>query len=254
MDPLAAPLACDCVQGYAQREYEQLAAYLQRQLRLPVTVEWSESLVTAVEQKTEGRADIIIGKDSVVRSDAARAKLAITPVASLSDKDGLTIQTGLFVVRSDSPAQSLLDLDGFTFLFGPDNCDEKWSAPRAMLKKLELDIADASKTCDSCSVAAKELLALPASTQAVAVISSYAQPLLEGCGTIKKGDLRVVGQSEAVPFITCFLNERLPEATQTAVRAALLEMKSPEMLQALETRKGFVPYDQPAKTVAATTK
>ena len=28
MDPLAAPLSCPCVQGYAQRQYEKLAEYL----------------------------------------------------------------------------------------------------------------------------------------------------------------------------------------------------------------------------------
>ena len=28
MDPMALPLACDCVQGYAQRRYEKLADHL----------------------------------------------------------------------------------------------------------------------------------------------------------------------------------------------------------------------------------
>ncbi|MBW3598872.1 MAG: hypothetical protein KY475_16560, partial [Planctomycetes bacterium] len=28
MDPLAAPLSCPCVEGYAQRKYEALAAHL----------------------------------------------------------------------------------------------------------------------------------------------------------------------------------------------------------------------------------
>ena len=29
MDPLAAPLACDCVGGYAQRDYTRLGAFLE---------------------------------------------------------------------------------------------------------------------------------------------------------------------------------------------------------------------------------
>ncbi len=40
MDPLAAPLACDCVQGYAQRKYESLGAYLQTKLGREVKVVW----------------------------------------------------------------------------------------------------------------------------------------------------------------------------------------------------------------------
>ncbi len=242
MDPMSAPLACDCVQGYAQRKYEQLGSYLERNLKTPVSVVWSESLVTAISEKSEGRADIIIGKDSVVRSDARRAKLAVSPIASLTDKQGSSKQKGLFVVRSSSKAISLLDIEDYTVLWGPEDCDEKWSAPRAKLKELEIPFSKDSRSCSSCSIAAKELLELPQDTRTVAVISSYAQPLLEGCGTIKKGDLKVIGESDETPFITCFVNDRLPTDKKAAIQQALNDMKSPEMLAALETQKGFVPY------------
>ena len=36
MDPLAAPLSCPCVKGYAQRDYQRLADYLSKQLACPV--------------------------------------------------------------------------------------------------------------------------------------------------------------------------------------------------------------------------
>ena len=39
MDPLAAPLSCPCVAGYAQRKYEKLAEYLQQRLKRPVRVD-----------------------------------------------------------------------------------------------------------------------------------------------------------------------------------------------------------------------
>lgn len=32
MDPLSDQLACDCVQGYAQRKYKELATFLEKQL------------------------------------------------------------------------------------------------------------------------------------------------------------------------------------------------------------------------------
>ena len=37
-----------------------------------------------------------------------------------------------------------------------------------------------------------------------AVISSYAAALLEGCGTIEKGAIRIIGETEPVPFVTVF--------------------------------------------------
>src|SRR5207248_10322855 len=70
MDPLAAPLSCPCVAGYAQRDYEKLAKYLEGQLGRPVKVAFDESLTTALKKKTDGKADLVIGKCSVVLADA----------------------------------------------------------------------------------------------------------------------------------------------------------------------------------------
>jgi ABC-type phosphate/phosphonate transport system substrate-binding protein len=73
------------------------------------------------------------------------------------------------------------------------------------------------------------------------VISSYAAPLLEGCGTIQKGDLRVVGTTVPVPFIDAFVVNTLPEKDRAAIKDALLHLVDhPPLLIALETQKGFV--------------
>ncbi|MGV2336922.1 MAG UNVERIFIED_CONTAM: hypothetical protein LVR18_23465 [Planctomycetaceae bacterium] len=81
MDPLSAPLACDCVKGYAQRKYEKLGAYLQRQLAQSVDVVWGETL-EAAREKSGGAADIIIGKHSVVLADAKQAQINLRPLAA----------------------------------------------------------------------------------------------------------------------------------------------------------------------------
>src|SRR5438067_11348278 len=81
MDPLAAPLSCPCVQGYAQRDYEKLAKHLEAKLGRPVKVHFAESLTAALEQKTEGKADLIIGKFSVVADEGKTNKLNQTPLA-----------------------------------------------------------------------------------------------------------------------------------------------------------------------------
>ena len=58
--------------------------------------------------------------------------------------------------------------------------------------------------------------------KAAAVISSYAEPLLEGCGSIKKGDLRVVGQTQPVPFVTALVSDELDPAMQKQVLLSLI--------------------------------
>lgn len=42
MDPLAAPLSCPCVKGYAQRDYEKLANHLEKQLGREVKLHFNE--------------------------------------------------------------------------------------------------------------------------------------------------------------------------------------------------------------------
>jgi ABC-type phosphate/phosphonate transport system substrate-binding protein len=243
MDPLSAPLACDCVQGYAQRKYEILGNFLSQRLQRPVRVYWSESLVTALNEKSSGQADLVIGKHSVVLHDAHEAQLQVRPIASLTGADGSTTQTGLFVVRAKDPAQKMADLAGYRIFFGPEDCDEKSAAPLALLQAHGVALPNPVETSPACSTAATKLVELDATAKAAAVISSYAEPLLEGCGTIKKGDLRVVGTSAPVPFITAFVNASLPASEQARMRDALLAVGTDaDLLIALETAEGFVDF------------
>ncbi|MCA9041132.1 MAG: PhnD/SsuA/transferrin family substrate-binding protein, partial [Planctomycetaceae bacterium] len=117
MDPLAKPLACDCVKGYAQRKYENLGEYLEKELDRPVHVAWGGSLGIALNAKVVDGADLIIGKSSVVKSDAAKAGIDIQPIAYLAGKDGKVTQTGLVVVRANDSAQSVGDLQGYRLFF-----------------------------------------------------------------------------------------------------------------------------------------
>jgi ABC-type phosphate/phosphonate transport system substrate-binding protein len=252
MDPLCAPLSCPCVEGYAQRDYEKLAAYLQKSLDQPVKVIFNESLVKALESDKSIRADLIIGKDSVVRSDARAAKLKLTPIAHLTGKDGKTTQTGLIVVPKDDPAQAVSDLNGYRILFGPADCAEKFDAPQQLLKKHGVSIPDKLETSAACSDGASKILEFGDDVRAAAVISSYAQPLLEGCGTIDKGSLRVVGETGPVAFITVFAARSLSDGTSRGLQQALLNVSQDRSLcQALESAKGFV---APATTTIVVSK
>jgi outer membrane protein assembly factor BamB len=273
MDPLAEPLSCPCVQGYAQRKYEKLADYLTAELGRPVQVTFAESFEKALAKPSCKTIDIAIGKDSVVRSDAAAAKLKVTPVARLSGQDGLTTQTGLIVVRSADPARRIEDLEGYRIIFGPKECDEKFAAARRLLTGagVNLTSADAAETSQSCSDGACKIIEWGASQRGAAVISSYAAPLLQGCGTVKKGDLRVIGETKPVPFITAFTTNRVDDASRQKIEKALSKVgKQADLLVALETLIGFVEINDdyralrkgagasedslPATTTKATTK
>lgn len=227
MDPLAAALACACVAGYAQRDYDQLGTFLEKQTGRSVTVRYAEELT--------GHADLVFGKYSVVRADAAHRGLSLRTVAMLSDTRGHFHQTGLFVVRARDPASGIGDLAGYRLLFGPDDALEKHGAARASLEAFDIPLPKPLRVSPGCSTASLAVIEKEADA---AIISSYALPLLEGCGSIEKGELKVIGHTDPVPFITVFA---APSVDDTISRALLAANKEPDLLRALESRDGFRP-------------
>ncbi|HCS52719.1 PhnD/SsuA/transferrin family substrate-binding protein [Rubinisphaera sp.] len=244
MDPLAAPLSCPCVEGYAQRKYELLGNYLTKRIGRPVQVVFSESLVLAKSENKLQTIDIVIGKDSVVRFDADVIQQPVRAFARLTGKDGLTTQYGMILVRHDDSAQKISDLNGYRIFFGPAAADEKHKAALELFKKNGVSISEKLEISEACSDGACQVVDLGAG-KAAAVISSYAAPLLEGCGTIKKGDLRVIAQTESVPFVTAFVSESLNGELSEIIEQAILEAgQTPEILIALESLMGFVKIEQ----------
>ena len=251
MDPLAKPLSCPCVKGYAQRDYDQLAHRIKHDLHRPVHVVYNESLPAALKGPAKGQAQLVIGKCSVVKYDAHRTHLKLLPVAKLTDKLGRTTVTGMVVVPSADPAKSVADLANYRIVFGPVECDEKHSAAIALFKKNGISLPDVLETSAACSDGACSVLENFKTQKGAAVISSYARPLLEGCGTVPKGSLRLIGQTEPVPFVQAFINYELPKADRERLTAVLLSVGSDASLRtALETRDGFLPLDQAPIEVA----
>lgn len=241
MDPLAAPLSCPCVEGYAQRDYTKLAAFLESRLDRPVKVAFSESLTTALKNKTDGKADLVIGKASVVKFDAATNKRPLKPIAQLTGKDGATTQTGLILVPSADPAKKVTDLKNYRVIFGPVESDEKHAAALALLKKHGIEAPKKLETCAGCDEGCHKILEAGKDSRGAAVISSYARPLLEGCGQVKKGDLRVIGETAPVPFIVAFADERLDAGLKKSLEESLLAVaEDAKLCLALETLTGFV--------------
>lgn len=239
MDPLAARLSCPCVEGYAQRDYDALARHLEASLGRPVRMGFAESLPAGLEALGWDRADMVIGKDSVVRADAAGDRLEA--VCMLTDLAGGTQIRGLFVVPADDEVESLDEAIDYAVYVGSPEHAEKHAVAIDALRRAGLPDPFDMHEFDSCSDAAAEMLDLEQPAHVVAVISSYAQPLLEGCGTVPRGALRVIGETEPVRFITAFVDESLDYALRDQVRQALLAVGADASLCAkLESSRGFL--------------
>jgi len=263
MDPLAAPLACDCVGGYAQRDYGVLAKFVEKRIGRDIKVYFSDNLTKVAadiaKKKNGGKVDLIIGKRSLVEFDAAKCKLTVEPLAMLSGTDGKTTFTGLFVVPNKDKAKSLADLKGYRVLFGPEDSDEKHSAAMAALREAGIPVAEKPEIRFGCSESALEVIENKSKKPAVAVISSYAMALLEGCGTVDKGSLRLIGETKPLPFITVAATQSVDLQTRKKILDALLAVgENARLLKKMESKDGFVAISEggdakakPAKISAA---
>lgn len=235
MDPLALQLSCSCVPGTGQRRYDRLAKHLESFVGRPVSVTFDESLALALQQ-TGGAADIIIGKDSVVRFDAGRRNLSIRPIAALTDRAGATDFKGVFLVRQNSPAKSLADLAGKKVALGPAEDEETHAAARQALAAAQA-VAQ-FKVAPSLDSAA---LALHDGEVDSAMVSDFLPLLLEGCGKLDRGSVRVLAATPPVPFIRVFATGAVDAALEKQIAVGLAAAgKSPALLAGLESKAGFV--------------
>jgi outer membrane protein assembly factor BamB len=244
MDPLAAQLSCPCVKGYAQRDYDALATHLAKAIGRPVRLGFGESLAVGLKAAKADRADLVIGKDSVVRADAAKAGATLAATCALTDAEGIIETQGLFVVAADDPAESLDEILDYAVYLGRPEHAEKHTRALDALRAAGLPDPFDTREFGSCSDAAATMLEAEQPAQIVAIVSAYAKPLLEGCGTVPADALRVIGETEPVRFITAFVDESIDLATRDLIRDALRAVADDEaLLKKLESSAGFVPLN-----------
>ncbi len=256
MDPLSKELACACVEGYAQRDYRKLAARLKSDLKQPVSIEFSDDLADTLAGQPPEQEVVVIGERSLVAHGAKKAKLKCRPVCELTDLDGSTTLTASFVARSDDgAAKELKDVNGRKVFFGLADADEKQAAALASLRAAGVALPTELEKRASYTDAALDLLDSSLSPPPIAVIPTYALALLEGCGSVKPGNLKVVAKTPAAPFIAVFLADIIPAEKQETILKSLLSIKhDAKLLKDMESRDGFKPLsvqESPATKASA---
>lgn len=231
-DPLSKQLACDCVKGYAQRDYSVLAELLQKTLGRPV------ELVTAVS--VEAARPLFNGKDPDIFIGKTGPNKRFPCLARLTDPKGKTTLRGFFVVPAGSGVKVLSDCVEWKLILGPTDQDEKNGLALDALKKVGCKVSAEQPIAESCMQAVRKMLD-EKNGRTAAVVSDYAWPLLSACGAAESGELKIIGQTEETEFIGVFA-VNLPLAEFNRIRKAFLAVSTDERLRrALESKQGFVP-------------
>ena len=253
LDPLAKELACACVKGYGQRDYRKLTAKLESALKQPVSVEFSDDLTETLKLATPGQEVIVAGEQSRVAQDSKKAGLKSHPICELTDPDGGTSIVGSFVVRAGDSAKELKDISGRKLLFGLADTEQNHSAVQAALRTAGVESGIKSEKRDAYNTAALDVLDSSSAPPPVAVIPGYGPRLLEGCGSVKRGEIRVIGQTQPLPFIAVFVADNVSAEKREKIQKTLLDVKSDaKLLNAIESRDGFKPIKaEPTKPQAS---
>jgi outer membrane protein assembly factor BamB/ABC-type phosphate/phosphonate transport system substrate-binding protein len=246
LDPLSKELACACVKGYGQRDYRKLASRLESALKSRVSVEFSDDLAESLASASNGPTQrvIVIGPQSLVAHGANKAGLRARPICALTDTVGETTLTGLIVARANDSARELKDITGRRVFFGLARVEDLFAAATNSLRDAGVELPAEPEMRPSYNDAALDVLDSQASPAPVAVIPNYALPLLEGCGSIKPGDLKVLGKTKPVPFIVVFLSDSFSAEAEAAILKSLVGLKSnAKLLKTMESRNGFKPLE-----------
>jgi outer membrane protein assembly factor BamB len=152
------------------------------------------------------------------------------------------------VTRANDPANDLKGIAGRKVFVALPEADEKHAATLAALRAADLKPPAEPQRRPAGTEAALDVLDSSVSPPPVAVMPSYMLRLLEGCGSVNKGDLKVIGSTAPVSFITVFLSDSIDAETQAAIQDSLLSLTSdPQLLKQMESRDGFKPINLPAE-------
>ncbi|MBX3748387.1 MAG: PQQ-binding-like beta-propeller repeat protein [Verrucomicrobiae bacterium] len=237
-DPLARELACACVPGFGQRDYRRLARHLEDALRCQVAIEFADDVADSLGRLPAGPDLVVIGERSVTASAAANAGRSLQPLAELTGLDGTATVSAVVTARRDDPAASLAELAGRTILVGLSGADAAQSAFAEGLVEAGLNPTPQLVQRGYDAKVGLDVLDSAATPPPVAVMPEYVLRLLEGCGSITPGSLKVIGRTAPQPFVTVFTDPTMLPERVTNLREALLGLDD-TLRQALESRDGF---------------
>ncbi len=219
-EPFCEETACGCVGAHGRRSYRGLGEAARKAgVELSFSYFKLESGLAAAV--AAGAVDGAIAKAWTVLRAARAAGRPFERICDLPLPDGSGKLAGVFIAPSGSPIRSLADLSGKRLAVGRSESYENSHAVDRTLRGLGIALG-AREEYPGCLQAA---LSVVEGKCDAAVVSSYCPRygLYDMLGP--KADLRSIGETAAIPFVTFALSERADRGLRSRLREALLEAR-----------------------------
>ncbi len=230
-DALAKPTASECVGEYAQREYAGLAACVKSETGIGLRFRNFRFDELLIEAARAGEVEALIAKTWTVLRASRAAPGRFQRLADIPGPTGAHLLRGAFIVRADSPLDTLNDLHQKSIALGSNLNYESSFQARKVLAQLGVSPGE-SIALDSCLSAAALVWE---KTVDVAVVSDYCadHSALQLVGDAKA--FRLLARTPGIPFVTFAVSETAPHTLRSRLAQCLLKLSGSEVPEDLHT-------------------
>jgi ABC-type phosphate/phosphonate transport system substrate-binding protein len=234
--------ACVCVQFLAAREYEEIQSALRAKYNIELELTYFIDEFELADALLSRKYDGAICKPWFAYMLVPEYGLKYARIADLVDPFENQMLTGVFLVKKDSPLQSLGDVNGKRLAMGQPDSYEKYHMPKRMMDKEQIKPAQIINKA-SCTESISMLLDDSAD---VAIVSDYA--LIASCAADlgKEDDFRIIAKTGEIPLCSVIVDRlKISDANASRLQKALLELSGDNAPESM-LGKGFV---RPAKWI-----
>lgn len=236
--------ACFCVHDVAARGYAQTLEQLRADHGIELRFDYFEEPYKLEEAILTGKCDGVLSKPWTAIRLQKQAGTSYRRIADVLDPYNNRWLTGIVIVPTDSPIQSLDELNGKHIYLGQDDAYEKHYAAKRLLEQKGIKPAKID-TNASCS---ENIGVLQDELADAAVVSDYALSADCAVDFANPEDFRTLAHTEKIPLTSLMLDmNRVGRADAERVQQALLSVSDGNAAEALLS-KGFVepaPWNPP---------
>ncbi|MCK9303897.1 MAG: PhnD/SsuA/transferrin family substrate-binding protein [Bacteroidales bacterium] len=236
--------ACSCIHDLASRDYAELQELLKSKYNIDLQITYFIEEYDLADTVLSGQYDGFISKpwliyNQVYNQSEERDK-NLKRIADLLDINNNQWLTGIFIVKKDSPLNSMSEINGKVFVAGQQDSYEKYHSPLTLLAKDNIvpsEIINKSSCLENLNI-------LMDGDADVAVISDYTLTASCAVDVANPEDFSIIGETEQTPLCSVILDmSKVNESEALRLQKALLELSGDNAPAGLIS-KGFV---HPAK-------
>jgi ABC-type phosphate/phosphonate transport system substrate-binding protein len=247
--------ACSCISNLATRNYDKLQELLKSNYNIDLQLYYFSEEYDMKDSLMAGHYDGAICKPWLAfmhLQDTIGSRFNFKRVADLLDPNDNKWLTGIFIVKKDSPIQTLEEISGKILAAGQEDSYEKYHAPLTILssKSIKPKSIINKASCTEC------INCLLDNEADVAVVSDYALNASCAVDIVKPEDFRIIGRTDKIPLCSVIIDlSKIKESDALRLQKALLDLSGDNTPEGLSCRGFVMPASwKPAPIISYETK